>query len=97
PHHPLSLHDALPIYYTLGKATKNAAKVSKAKSDLDGYRTSFGELIHSVVPELPADAVAAELTPHVASLFAAIDAQVAGSPTAYPDRKSTRLNSSHLV
>ena len=73
-------HIGFFVDYTLGKATKNATMVAKAKSDLDGYRTSFGQLINSVVPELPADAVANELKPHVASLFAAIDAQVAGSP-----------------
>jgi hypothetical protein len=73
-------HIGFFVDYTLGKATKNNAKVTKAKSDLDGYRVSFGQLINSVVPELPATAVADELKPHVASLFAAIDAQVAGSP-----------------
>ncbi|MGB8651987.1 MAG: hypothetical protein WCD35_15145 [Mycobacteriales bacterium] len=73
-------HIGFFVEYTLGKATGNAAEVTKAKQELDGYRTSFGELIHSVVPELPAAAVAEELTPHVASLLAAIDAQVAGSP-----------------
>ena len=73
-------HIGFFVDYTLGKATKNAAMVDKAKTGLDGYRTSFGQLINSVVPELPADAVANELKPHVASLFAAIDAQVAGDP-----------------
>ena len=73
-------HIGFFVNYTLGKATKNAAMVSKARSDLDSYRTSFGQLIHSVVPELPADAVAKELIPHVQSLTAAIDAAVAGSP-----------------
>ncbi len=77
-------HIGFFVNYTLGKATKNASMVGKATKDLDGYRTNFGQLINSVVPELPADAVAAELTPHVASLFAAIDAVVAGSPTAVP-------------
>ena len=76
-------HIGFFVDYTLGKATKNTAKVEKAKKDLDGYRTSFGTLIHSVVPELPADAVAQELVPHVQSLFAAIDAVVAGDPSAY--------------
>jgi hypothetical protein len=33
-----------------------------------------------VVPELPADAVAEELIPHVDSLITAIDASVAGKP-----------------
>jgi hypothetical protein len=73
-------HIGFFVNYTLGKATKNAAMVTKAKSDLNGYRTSFGQLINSVVPELPADAVAKELIPHVQSLFDAIDAAVAGSP-----------------
>jgi hypothetical protein len=76
-------HIGFFVDYTLGKATKDPAKVEKAKTDLDGYRTSFGQLISSVVPELPADAVANELKPHVASLFTAIDAVVAGDPTAF--------------
>jgi hypothetical protein len=73
-------HIGFFVNYTLGKATKNSTMTTKAVTDLDGYRTSFGQLISSVVPELPADAVANELKPHVASLFAAIDAVVAGSP-----------------
>ena len=71
-------HIGFFVQYTLGKATHNSAKVAKARKDLDGYRTSFGQLINSVVPELPADAVANELKPHVSTLFAAIDAAVAG-------------------
>jgi hypothetical protein len=73
-------HIGFFVNYTLGKATKNAAMANKARADLDGYRTSFGQLIHSVVPELPADAVAQELVPHVQSLLTAVDAAVAGSP-----------------
>jgi uncharacterized protein YmfQ (DUF2313 family) len=73
-------HIGFFVNYTLGKATKNDKQIAKAKADLDKYRTSFGELINSVVPELPADAVAEELKPHVASLYAAIDASVAGKP-----------------
>ena len=78
-------HIGFFVNYTLGKATKNTAMVAKAKTDLDGYRTNFGQLINSVVPELPADAVAMELTPHVASLFTAIDDVVAGSPSTFKD------------
>jgi hypothetical protein len=74
-------HIGFFVDYTLGKATMDDAKIAKAKKDLDGYRTSFGQLINSVVPELPADAVADELTPHVASLLTAIDAAVANDPT----------------
>jgi hypothetical protein len=73
-------HIGFFVNYTLGKATENDKQVAKAKADLDSYRTSFGELINSVIPELPADAVAEELKPHVATLFAAIDASVAGKP-----------------
>ena len=73
-------HIGFFVNYTLGKATKNDKQVAKAKADLDAYRTSFGELINSVIPELPADAVAEELIPHVNSLYAAIDASVAGKP-----------------
>jgi hypothetical protein len=71
-------HIGFFVDYTLGKATKNEKQVAQAKADLDAYRTSFGQLINSVVPELPADAVAEELIPHVDSLFAAIDSSVAG-------------------
>ncbi|MFI9508960.1 hypothetical protein [Nocardia sp. NPDC052566] len=71
-------HIGFFVDYTLGKATKNQAKVDKAKTDLDGYRSSFGQLINSVVAELPAQAVADELKPHVASIFATIDSLVAG-------------------
>ncbi|PSL51546.1 hypothetical protein B0I31_12080 [Saccharothrix carnea] len=71
-------HIGFFVDYTLGKATNDQAKVDKAKTDLDGYRTSFGQLINSVVPELPANAVADELTPHVDSVFATIDSLVAG-------------------
>jgi hypothetical protein len=73
-------HIGFFVNYTLGKATKDDKQVAKAKADLDAYRTSFGELINSVIPELPADAVAQELKPHVESLYAAIDASVAGKP-----------------
>ena len=76
-------HITFFVDYTLGKATNNQAMTSKAKKDLDGYRTSFGQLINSVVPELPADAVAQELVPHVKSLLSAIDSVVAGDGEAF--------------
>ena len=73
-------HIGFFVNYTLGKATKDAAMVTKAKADLNSYRTSFGQLINSVIPELPANAVAQELVPHVQTLLDAIDAAIAGSP-----------------
>jgi hypothetical protein len=76
-------HIGFFVDYTLGKATVDQAKVDKAKADLDGYRTAFGQLINSVVPELPAAAVADELKPHVQTLTDAIDALIAGDPTVF--------------
>ncbi|WP_125567562.1 hypothetical protein [Nocardioides baekrokdamisoli] len=78
-------HIGFFVNYTLGKATKNTAMADKAKSDLNGYRTSFGQLINSVVPQLPADAVAQELVPHVQTLLDTIDALVAGNPQVFAD------------
>jgi hypothetical protein len=71
-------HIGFFVDYTLGKATGNMAQVDKARKDLDGYRTSFGQLINSVIPQLSADAVAKALIPHVQSLESTIDSLVAG-------------------
>lgn len=69
------------VDYTLGKVTGDQAKVDKAVSDLGAYAVSFGELIHSVIPELPAAAVQGELEMHATTLLAAIDADIAGDPS----------------
>jgi cytochrome c556 len=71
-------HIGFFVDYTKGKATKDKAVVAKALKDLDGYRAEFGAFIASANPNLPADAVADELTPHIATLTAAIDSAVAG-------------------
>ncbi len=76
-------HIGFFVDYTVGVVTKDTAKQDKAKADLEGYRTTFGQLINSVVPELPAQAVADALTPHVSGLLAAIDAQAAGKTEQY--------------
>lgn len=68
------------VNYTLGKVTKDQAKVDQALTGLKDYAVSFGELLHSVVPELPASAVKAQLEMHATSLLAAIDANIAGDP-----------------
>ena len=86
-------HIGFFVQYTLGKATGNAKQVEKAKTDLDGYRTSFGQLINSVVPELPAAAVADELKPHVQTLFDAIDAVVAGDTSVFD---KVQIAASHM-
>lgn len=68
------------VNYTVAKATGDQAGVDQAVSDLNGYAVSFGQLINSVVPELPAEAVQGELEMHAVSLLAAIDANIAGDP-----------------
>lgn len=68
------------VNYTLGEATGDAELSAQAVEDLNGYAVSFGQLINSVVPELPAEAVQAELEMHAVSLLAAIDANIAGDP-----------------
>ncbi len=68
------------VNYTIAKATGDQAGVDQALSDLGGYAVVFGQLINSVVPELPADAVQSALETHATSLVAAIDANIAGDP-----------------
>ena len=68
------------VNYTLGEATGDAEMSAQAVEDLNGYAVSFGQLINSVVPELPAEAVQAELELHALSLIAAIEANIAGDP-----------------
>ena len=68
------------VDYTLGVVTKDQAKVDKAKADLAQYAVAFGQLINSVIPELPAAAVQGQLEMHASTLLAAIDADIAGDP-----------------
>jgi len=68
------------VNYTVAKATGDQAGVDQALSDLGGYAVSFGQLINSVVPELPADAIESALEMHASTLIAAIDANIAGDP-----------------
>src|SRR4051812_7655128 len=72
-------HIGFFVDYTKGKAPHDAALVKKAQRNLDGYRADFGAFISSANPNLPADAVAAELKPHIQTLEAAIDSAVAGN------------------
>lgn len=68
------------VNYTLGEATGDVEMSAQAVEDLGGHAVVFGQLINSVVPELPAEAVQAELEMHAVSLIAAIDANIAGDP-----------------
>lgn len=69
------------VNYTLGVATHNSKQVATAQADLAGYTTQFSQFIAGAT-KLPASAVAADLKGHVSTLETAINAIVAGSPTA---------------
>ncbi len=75
-------HIGFFVDYTQGKATNDAAKVAKARADLDMYRSDFGAFIASANNNLTKEAVAEDLKMHTQSLFAAIDAQAAGGANA---------------
>jgi hypothetical protein len=81
-------HIGFFVDYTKAKATKDAAGVSKAKADLDGYRAQFGAFLASANPNLTKKAVADDLKPHVQTLFDAIDAVIAKSPTVFDKLKT---------
>jgi hypothetical protein len=76
-------HIGFFVNYTLGEATGDAAMSEMAVADLTESAASFGELLNSVVPTLPADAVEEALGMHATSLIAAIDADIAGDPQYY--------------
>ena len=62
---------------------KDAALKAKANRQLDGYRRDFGTFVAGATNNaLTADQVATELTGHVQTLEAAIDAIVAGKANA---------------
>lgn len=75
-------HIGLFVDYTTAVAAGDQAAADEAAAALDAYRTTFGEFLEAANPNLPAEAVAAELQPHVATLTAAIDVQAAGDPAA---------------
>lgn len=76
-------HIGFFVDYTLGEATGDQAKSDAAVASLTEYAATFGELLNSVVPTLPADAVEEELKMHATTLIAAIDADIAGDPEYY--------------
>ena len=86
-------HIGFFVDYTLAKLTNDPAKAAKAKTDLDGYRADFGALLNSVNPNLPKDAVAEALIPHVTATFAAIDGVVAGDGTGF---EKLRVAAGHM-
>jgi methylmalonyl-CoA mutase cobalamin-binding subunit len=72
-------HIGFFVDYTTARAAGDEAAQAAAREGLDAYREDFGAFLESANPNLPKEAVAEELIPHVSSVFAAIDAVVDGS------------------
>jgi len=90
-------HIGFFVDYTKAKATKDAKGARKAQRDLDGYRKDFGAFLASANENLPADAVAAELDPHVKTLSKAIDSVVAGKANAFDRLKKAADHMPHTA
>ena len=73
-------HIGFFVDYTQGAAAKDQAKKDKAMADLTQYGQDFGAFLNSANPNLPKQAVADLLAPHVKTLTSVIDAQAAGDP-----------------
>ena len=74
-------HIGFFVEYTKGLATKDNALVSKAQTELAGYKKDFSTFLAGAT-KLPADAIASDLQGHVDTLESAIQAIVSNSPTA---------------
>jgi hypothetical protein len=70
-------HIGFFVDYTVGTATEDDAKKTKAGEDLAGYSRDFGAFLASAT-DLPAEVLSAELDSHVKHLAGSIDAYAAG-------------------
>jgi hypothetical protein len=68
------------VAYTQAAAKGDDAGKQAAVAALTAYAKTFGDTLHSVNSNLPADAVAQDITMHATTLIAVIDAQKAGTP-----------------
>ena len=83
------------VAYTQAVAVGDQAKADKAIADLTSYAKTFGETLHKVNDNLPADAVEAMVKMHATTLKAVIDAQKAGDqPKVY---SSLRMAYGHMA
>jgi hypothetical protein len=73
-------HIGFVVDYTVGVATKDAAKSDKAVSDLVQYTQDFGAFLSAASPKLPKTVVADLVKHHVVTLKDVIDAQAAKDP-----------------
>src|SRR4051812_44413732 len=65
-------HIGMFVAYTKGLATHDAKAAAKAQSDLENYRSSFANFLHSANPHIDVSATANDLQMHVKTLSAAI-------------------------
>jgi len=86
-------HDGMVADYTVGRAGGDRARANKARADLDRHRNELGAFIASVNPNLPRQAVADELAPHVEGLLDTIDRVVAKDAGAH---EALRQTAGHL-
>ena len=70
------------VAYTTATAKGDEAGKQAAVTELTAYAKTFGETLHSVNANLPADAVTQDITMHATTLLKVIDAQKAGDQTA---------------
>ncbi len=70
------------VAYTQAVAAGDDAAKQAALGELTAYATTFGETLHQVNENLPADAVTQDIVMHATTLTAVIDAQKAGDGTA---------------
>ncbi len=70
-------HIGFFVDYTVGTASDDAAKKTKAADDLAGYSRDFAAFL-SGATDLPADVLEAELNSHVMHLAGSVDAYAAG-------------------
>ena len=68
-------HIGFVVDYTVGVATKDAAKADKAVNELVQYTQDFGAFLSSASPKLPKSVVADLVKHHVVTLKEVIDAQ----------------------
>jgi hypothetical protein len=68
------------VAYTQATAKGDAAGQQAAVDKLTAYAKTFGDTLNSVNSDLPADAVAQDITMHATTLIAVINAQKAGTP-----------------
>ncbi|RMH70604.1 MAG: hypothetical protein D6683_15140 [Actinomyces sp.] len=77
-------HIGFFVDYTLGKATGDDARAEQARTDLDGYKQAAGAFFEEITGgELRAEDLIASLDGHTSTVIAAIDALVAGDPSAF--------------